>query len=275
MYEFPTPGPISIALRLGGGAATITAEERDTAVVTVEPYDKSDASRQQAENTRVVMQGDRLLIQQPEGSTWLWRRGSVRVTALVPVDSAFECSVASADVVVAGRWREGNANTASGDLEIGEVTGSLRVNTASGDVQVQSVGRDLQCRSASGDVEIGSVGGDASLTSASGDLVVHDTCGSAMARTASGEIELLRARRGEVRAQTASGDVQVSVLPGTGVYLDVHTLSGSTHSDLDVGEAPSGDVTSKSTLSVRVHTASGDVAVMRAAPVNGDFTKTA
>jgi hypothetical protein len=274
MYEFPTSGPILLSVRLAGGAATITAEERDTAVVTVEPYDNSDASRQQAENTRVSFQGDRLVIHAPE-SNFIWRRGSVRVTAQVPVDSGFECNVASADTVLAGRWREGNANTASGDLEIGVVTGSLKVNTASGDVQVEAVGRDLQLRSASGDVEVGTVAGDASMTSASGDLTVHDTGGSAMARTASGDIDLLRARRGEVRAQTASGDVQISVLAGTGVYLDVHTLSGSTHSDLHVGEAPKGDPTSKSTLSVRVHTASGDVAVMRAQAVNGDFSKTA
>lgn len=274
MYEFPTPGPIQLSVRLAGGAATISAEERDTAVVTVEPYDSSDASHQQAENTRVSFQGDRLVVHAPE-TGFLWRRGNVRVTAQVPIDSAFECIVASADTVLAGRWREGNVTTASGDLEVGVVTGSLKVVTASGDVQVEAVGRDLQLRSASGDVEVGTVAGDASLTSASGDLTVHDTGGSASARTASGDIEVLRARQGEVRAQTASGDVQVSVLPGTGVYLDVHTLSGSTHSDLNVGAAPTGEVASTSTLSVRVHTASGDVAVVRAQPVNGDYTKTA
>jgi hypothetical protein len=274
MYEFPTPGPIKLSLRLGGGAATVTAEQRDTAVVTVEPHDNSDASRQLAERTRVDLHGDTLIVHAPE-SNFIWRRGSVRVTAQVPLDSGFQCNVASADAVLAGRWREGTANSASGDLEIGVVTGNLAIITASGDVSVEAAGHDLTLRSASGDVEIGAVAGDASLTSASGDLIVHDTGGSAVARTASGDIELLRARQGEVRAQTASGDVQISVLPGTGVYLDVHTLSGSTQSDLNVGEAPTGDTGSKSTLSVRVHTASGDVAVMRAAPVNGDYTKTA
>jgi DUF4097 and DUF4098 domain-containing protein YvlB len=274
MHEFQTKGPIAVSLRLSGGAATVTAEERDTAVVTVEPYDNSEASRKQAEDTRVALEGDRLIIHTPEGG-WIWRRGSVRVTAQVPVDSAFQCTVASADAILGGRWREGNANSASGDLEIGAVTGNLSVVTASGDVRIEAVGRDLNVKSASGDVEIGSIGGDASLTSASGDLTVHDTGGSATARTASGDIELSRARTGEVRAQTASGDVQISVLPGTGVYMDVNTLSGGTHSDLHLGDAPSPTSTSKSTLSVRVHTASGDVSVLRAHATNGDAAKTA
>lgn len=274
MYEFQTPGPIDVSVRLSGGAATITAEERDTAFVTVEPYDNSDASRQQAESTRVALQGNTLVIHAPEGG-WIWRRGSVRVTAQVPLDGGFECTVASADATFDGRWREGAANTASGDLRISEVSGGLRIKSASGDVQVGTVGGALRVHSASGDVEVGSTSGAASLTSASGDLRVDDTGGSVQARTASGDIDLLRARRGEIQAQSASGDVTISVLQGTGVYMDVRTLSGSTHSDLNVGEAPPAEHTAKSTLSVRVHTASGDVSVMRAAPVNGDFTKTA
>jgi hypothetical protein len=263
MYEFQTPGPLTVSVRLGGGAATVSAEERDTTVVTVEPYDSSDASRTLAENTRVAVDGGRLVIHAPE-SNFIWRRGSVRVTAQVPLDSDFECTVASADTILAGRWREGSATSASGDLQIGAVAGNLRVTTASGDVRVDAVGRDLNLRSASGDAEVGSVGGDAQLTSASGDLAIHDTGGSATARTASGDIELFRARQGEVRAQTASGDVQISVLPGTGIYMDVHSVSGYTQSDLSVGDAPPAGSTSKSTLSVRVHTVSGDVAIMRA-----------
>lgn len=268
MHEFQTSGPISLSLRISGGAAVVTAEERDTAVVTVEPYDNSEASRKQAESTRVALDGDQLVIHAPEGG-WIWQRGRVRVTAQVPADSVFRCTVASADVVLAGRWRDGNVTTASGDLEIGVVTGNLQLNTASGDVRVHTVGGDLGLRGASGDAEIGTVGGNASLTNASGDLLVHDVCGSMTARTASGDIELGRARTGELRAQTASGDVHISVLPGTGVYLDVNSLSGTTRSDLNVSDAPPANTVSKSTLSMRVQTMSGDVSIVRAPATDG------
>jgi hypothetical protein len=265
MYEFHTGRPVTVSAKVRSGAVTISAEEREGVVVRVEPYDSSDASRQQAENTLVEMRGDTLVIHAPEPAGWIWRRGSIRVTAQVPRDSAVECNSASADVLLAGQWREGSVNSASGDVRIDSVTGNLRVNTASGDVEVGGVGGDVRVNSASGDVQVGSLGGDGLLHSASGDLRVLDTGGSVQARTASGDIDLLRARRGEVRGTTASGDVTVTVLPGTGVYMDVRTASGSTHSDLDVGGEPPADRKDPgSMLSVRVQTASGDVAVLRA-----------
>jgi DUF4097 and DUF4098 domain-containing protein YvlB len=270
MYEFQTKGPVMVSVKIRSGAATVTAEERDSAVVEVEPSDGSDASRQQAENTRVELQGDTLVIHAPEPAGWIWRRGSIRVTARVPLDSRLDFHSASADIALQGRWREGSVTSASGDVRIESVTGDLRVNTASGDVNVAGVGGDARVNSASGDVEIGALGGDGTLHSASGDLTVYDTGGSVQARTASGDIELLRARRGEVRGTTASGDVTVSVVPGTGVYMDVRTLSGSTHSDLDIGDKP---VASKGdTLAVRVQTASGDVAVVRAPAGDPSYT---
>jgi DUF4097 and DUF4098 domain-containing protein YvlB len=271
MYEFQTKGPVMVSVKIRGGVATVTAEERDSAVVEVEPYDGSDASRQQAESTRVEMQGDTLVVHAPEPAGWIWRRGSIRVTARVPLDSGLDIHSASADVVLQGRWREGSITSASGDVRVESVTGDLRVNTASGDAHIAGVGGDLRVNSASGDVEIGTLGGDGTLHSASGDLRIYDTGGSVQARTASGDIDLLRARRGEVRATTASGDVTVSVLPGTAVYMDVRTLSGSTHSDLDVGDKPlagKGEM-----LSVRVQTASGDIAVVRA-PVGDPVSHT-
>jgi DUF4097 and DUF4098 domain-containing protein YvlB len=270
MYEFQTKGPVMVSVKIRGGSATVTAEERDSAVVEVEPSDASDASRQQAENTRVELQGDTLVIHAPEPAGWIWRRGSIRVTARVPVDSGLDFHSASADIALQGRWREGSVTSASGEVRIESVTGDLRINTASGDVNVAGVGGDARVNSASGDVEIGTLGGDGTLHSASGDLTIYDTGGSVQARTASGDIELLRARRGEVRGTTASGDVTVSVVPGTGVYMDLRTLSGSTHSDLDVGDKP---LTSKGEmLSVRVQTASGDVAVVRAPAGDPSYT---
>src|SRR5262245_14923875 len=238
MYEFQTSGPITVSVKIGAGAATVVAEERENAVVEVVPFDGSDASRRQAEDTRVDLHGATLVIHAPEPAGWIWRRGKIRVTARVPLDSGFDVHTASADVEMAGRWRDGSVTSASGDVRVDIVTGDLRVNTASGDVGLGGVGGDLKVNSASGDVGIGSVSGDAVLHSASGDLSIHDTGGSVQARTASGDIEMLQARRGDVRGTTASGDVSVSVLPGTGVYMDVRTLSGSTHTDLNVGDQP-------------------------------------
>lgn len=263
MYEFQTSGPVTVSARLPSGGITMTAEERDGVVVDVQPADASNASRQRAAETQVELDGDTLIVHAPDRSGWRLRGGGIRVTARVPLDSGFDIHVASADIGLAGRWRTGSARTASGDIRIEHVTGDLSVDTASGDLFADAVGGNVRANSASGDVRVGTVGGDATFHAASGDLRVLDTGGSVVARTASGDIELHRTRRGEARVSSASGDVSVSVLPGTGVYMDVRTVSGSTRSDLDVGDNPPADQTGE-LLSLRLQTISGDVSVLRA-----------
>ena len=47
--------------------------------------------------------------------------------------------------------------------------------------------------------------------------------------------------------------------------MDIRTLSGTTHSDLDVGDTPpTGQKEPASMLSLRLQTASGDISVIRA-----------
>src|SRR4051794_24077370 len=140
MYEFPVKNPVNTNIRINGGAAQIVAEERETATVEITPYGTSEGAREAAANTRVEMQGDTLVIEPPSGGGWLWRRDwRTRMVVRVPLDSVLNVRSASADVQVEGRWAEGGLHTASGRLSIAEVTGSLDAHTASGDVQIGRV----------------------------------------------------------------------------------------------------------------------------------------
>jgi DUF4097 and DUF4098 domain-containing protein YvlB len=154
-------------------------------------------------------------------------------------------------------------HSASGDVYVETVTGNLDAKLSSGDLLVDEVTGDGGAHSASGDVTIGGVGGDLRITTASGDVRVSRCAGSATARTASGDIILDRVHRGEVKANTASGDVQIGVQRGTGVWLDLSTVSGSTTTDLAIADdQPEQPRDTKVTL--RVRTASGDIRVRRA-----------
>jgi DUF4097 and DUF4098 domain-containing protein YvlB len=265
MYEFPIDRPITAAIRVHAGGAKIIAEERETVSVDVQPEDGSSTSREAAERTQVEMRGDTLVVEPPESpGGWLWRRGGrIRVTARVPLDSTLHLRVASADADVQGRWREARIQAASGDVALEHVTGDVNVTTASGDLRVNRIDGDARAQTASGDLSLGWVGGEVTLHTASGDIDVTDVGGSATARSASGDVTLAQTHRGQVRIQTASGDVRVGVVQGTRVYLDVNTMSGSTRSDLSLGEAP-GAGKDATDLSVYVRTASGDVEVTRA-----------
>jgi DUF4097 and DUF4098 domain-containing protein YvlB len=128
-------------------------------------------------------------------------------------------------------------------VRAGQVGGRLTVKTASGDVSAQEVRGSVEVKSASGDVQIDDADGDLHIT------------------TASGNVTIGAARRGTLRANTVAGDISVGVVSGTGVWLDLNTLSGRATSDLSVtgssGEASGPDLT------VQVRAISGNIHVHR------------
>lgn len=265
MPQFDTPKPINVSIRLGGGSVDIVAEDRTTTVVEVEPFDHSDAAAEAARNARVELHGEQLVIAAPDMPTsWLWRRSArLRVTVHVPADSSLSAKVASADVAARGRYATVQLNMASGDSYVERVTGDVSVNTASGDFTVGAVGGSVQAKSASGDITIGQVTGDISVHAASGDVNVDDAGASVNANSASGDIQVGVVRRGQVKLKSASGDVVVGVATGTGVWLDLSTMSGSAHHELAMTESTR--TVEGADVHLQARTMSGDISVRRAA----------
>jgi Putative adhesin len=262
MYEFDCPQPVTVAVRLGGGGVDVLAEERHTAQVDVAPVENNGPAAEAAANTVVELRGDTLIVEAPNSTGgWLFRRSPrLRVTIRVPLDSALALKVASADVRCRGRYSGGQVSTASGDVHVDEVTGDVEVNTASGSANLDRAGGHVKANTASGDVRVGYTGRDVVMHSASGNLELGRADASVRATTASGDIRVGAASHGTVRTNSASGDVSIGVTAGTGVWLDLSTVSGTTRSDLTMNDAPS-DAGANLTLQVR--TVSGDIEVHR------------
>jgi hypothetical protein len=263
MYEFDCPEPVTLSLRIAGGTAEIVAEDRPTATVEVAPFDGGEASRDAADRTRVELRDRMLLIEAPEWTGWLFRRGPrLRVTVRVPQDGDIVMKVASADVRAGGRYRCASLASASGDLAIEHVTGDASAGAASGEVRIGRVDGSLKVKGASGDIAVGYVGGEVVAHCASGDIAIEHSGGSVRATTASGDVRVGTATAGAVRVNSASGDVTIGVAAGTGVWLDLTSISGDTRTDLTM-PAGQGDQ-SAAALSVQVRTVSGDIDVHRA-----------
>jgi DUF4097 and DUF4098 domain-containing protein YvlB len=265
MYEFQHAAPVTIALRAHSGSVEISAEPRDTIEVEVVPVDDNEAAREAASNTRVILEDETLLVQVPGSEYWHWRRTpKLRITVKVPAGSALAGKSASADVHAAGVYSLVQLDAASAAVRIEEITGDAQMVAASGDLTVGRVGGALRIRSSSGRIQIGDVTGDVSAETASGGIAMRSGGGSLGAKSASGSIEVGMLRQGQARISTSSGDVQVGVAPGTGVWLDLNTASGRSTSDLArKGETPPAD--ESASLELRVRTASGDIHVHRAA----------
>jgi hypothetical protein len=265
MREFDLPtGPITLQTKIGSGNLTVVAEPRETATVEVEPYSDTEASRDAAERTVVVLRDDTLVVEGPD-TGWSWRRrGQLQVRVHVPEDTRLRVKVASADATLSGRYGDSVIDAASGDVELGHVSGWLRLHTASGDIRVERVDGQAGVDSASGDVRLGYAGGEVTVQSASGDVSVGQAEASVRAKTASGDLRVESVRRGEARLTTASGDVEVGVPAGTSIWLDVSTAGGRTRSDLQ--QLAGGPANGKADLNLHVSTASGDINLRRVAP---------
>jgi DUF4097 and DUF4098 domain-containing protein YvlB len=274
MQNFDRTTPVTVALRTQRGKVDISATDGATVQVDVVPLDGSDAAADAARNTQVALEGDTLYIQTPHSDTWLWRRTpKLGISVRVPAGSSIAAKLAAADIRATGRYAVAQVDLASGDAWLEEVTGDAQLKSASGDVTVGLVGGGLRVGSASGDLEIGDVIGDVSATTASGDIAIRSVGGSLKAGTASGDMKVGVVRRGHTELKSASGDVEVGVAAGTGVWLDVNTASGSTRNDLSMGgDTPPPDGRPAATLQLQIRTASGDVRIRR---VTGDVPATA
>jgi DUF4097 and DUF4098 domain-containing protein YvlB len=237
-WEFPAEGPGRAKIKIASGSVAVTAAPTDT--VTVNIHTRNGHGEDLAGTTEVEYHAGQLTITGPKQSRLLGRAPSLHVAVAVPPGCACDIDTASADIRCSGELSSLTANTASGDVYAERVTGPSRAKSASGDIRLDQSG-PAKVQTVSGDVAIGAAEGDVS------------------GQTVSGDFNISSVASGEISVQTTSGDISVAVAAGTGVQLDLYTLSGDASSELEPeGQADAADAT------VKCRSVSGDVIVRRA-----------
>jgi hypothetical protein len=109
------------------------------------------------------------------------------------------------------RYRFEELSSASGDIEVRDVTGDVRVNTASGDVRVENVTGRVDASTASGQMSVRGVAGSVSASTASGDV----------------DVEMTRVDDNQrMEFSSASGDVNVRLPANVDAYVEMSSTSG-------------------------------------------------
>ncbi len=267
-WTFEVPDDLTLDLRCATGRVDVVAGPAGQAEVTV--TDRGNGGRSLADESRVEVTGDRLVVHVPEGggrrSVWFVPRrlGSVAVRIALPASTLIDAHLASADLDVAVPLRAVAARSASGDVHLGDASGDVSINTASGDVRVGQVGGDLSVATASGDLRTGDVDRAVSVRTASGDVALGALAGDVRVRTVSGDVAVRGLGPGDGDIASTSGDLKLAVAPGLTIHLDVSSVTGDLHSDLGAG-SDDGEVD----LSLRARTVSGDVTITRSQAPGG------
>jgi hypothetical protein len=148
--------------------------------------------------------------------------GDVEISKLI---GSVRASSASGDVIIRNIGQEVTANVASGDIALEEVAGSIELSSAAGDIIVRNVGGDAVISVATGDVEVSSVEGELVLSSYTGDSVVEGV-GTVKYEGISGSARFIDVRGG-VEASAASGDISFRVAPIELSHYHITASSGN------------------------------------------------
>jgi len=240
---YSTPGPLLLNLEIPAGEIEIDTSNTDETHIELEAVSNNDAVRDLVDNSRIelVRRGDGheviveaksrqgIFISLSRGPDIRFGGPDVRLRITCPKGADLDVRTKSADLRARGEYGGVEIKTASGDLQLDEARGAVRIKTASGDVHVR------------------------------------DARASIGANTVSGDQNFEAVLKGRIELKAISGDVTVGIRSGARVFVDANTVSGSTSSELDLGDAPAQEPAPDSPLvEVFAKTVSGDVRIERA-----------
>jgi DUF4097 and DUF4098 domain-containing protein YvlB len=291
MPTFDTPAPISVTVELGVGDLRIVAADRGDTLVEVRPSDgakKGDVTA--AEQTRVELDGGRLLIKAPKGwRQWTPRGGgeSIDVEVTLPTGSDVRVEAAVAALRCAGRLGECHFKTGVGEIRV-EQAGPVQVKTGAGDITVERVVDHAELTTGSGAVHIGRVDGSAEIKNSNGETWIGEVTGEltvraangriavdlahagVAAKTANGDVRLGEVASGAVLAQSGYGKLEIAIRDGVAAWLDLGTHYGRVDNRLEAADRPQPGV---ATVEIRARSSFGDITVRRSAVTDAGISR--
>jgi DUF4097 and DUF4098 domain-containing protein YvlB len=272
---FQTPRQLAVSAKLPRGDIAVETTDAPEAVVILEG--RGDRAQRQIEAADIRLENrgdyDELIVDaDPDDISWSagrvklaisfdLRKDSIGMRIRVPHGTILRASSGSADIRAAGRYRELETKTGSGDIAVDHVEQHASIKVASGDVRVDRVDGTLKVQTAAGDVSAGPVGADADVKTASGDIRLDDVGGNVSVHSASGDVRVGAVQQGKVELKSVSGDMVVGVRRGSRVWMDVKTVTGDAHSELDAGGE---DDAEGPLVELKATAMSGDIRIVRA-----------
>jgi hypothetical protein len=285
MPQFETPQPIAITVDMFLGHVKIIASDRTDTVVEVRPSDaaKKDDVRA-AKETEVDFAAGNLTVKAPtwwtKMNTLFGANPSIDVTIEVPTGSRLHGTAHMCRFLVTGELGQCELKSHAGDLQLDEAD-SLKLQssaanvtvdqvmsgasiTTNGIVRIRQINGSAVIKNTHGDSTIGEVAGDLTVNAANGNITVERPRGSVTAKTAYGSIRVGDAARGTLRLETATGELEVGIHPGSAAYLDVHTKSGAIQNLMESAGQPT---QSEETVHVYARNSFGNITIRHATAV--------
>lgn len=161
-------------------------------------------------------------------------------------------------------------NAVSGDVIMQDIEAArLNLQTVSGDIKVEKlIAEIIRIGSTSGDIIVRDYTGNVDANSISGDIGLIDGSDNEdlAASTVSGDISIDQDAVSDMKIESTSGDVKISLPEDSKFYLDVSTVSGDIKQDFSLKIISSGRRDLEGTVvdgkdRIMISTVSGDVTI--------------
>ena len=163
------------------------------------------------------------------------RHISISYEITVPADTTLQASSGSGEISVQGVRSPVKLHTGSGDIRVQDLGPQAHVDTGSGSIRAESVAAPFSAGTGSGEIQADLTGsGDVDVHTGSGRIRIRGVRGGLRARTGSGSINADGDVKGTWQLHSGSGSIRMALSSSGGFNLDVHTSSGSIHSDLPI-----------------------------------------
>jgi DUF4097 and DUF4098 domain-containing protein YvlB len=234
--ELRQPMPPGSTLTAGTSSGSIDATGRETGeahvVATIQARaGTEDEARELAEQVNVHFEesGNKVALKADHPPLPPGKSVSVSYKIDLPRQTSVDFSSASGSINVADLTGSVKANTASGHVAAARVQGSVRLTSASGPARAEEVGGgDIDIETASGGIRLSRASnvGACGLNAASGPVTADNVqANSIQMSSASGHVALTDAQAKEIRAHSSSGGVKAQDI--TCARLNAESVSGS------------------------------------------------
>ena len=163
------------------------------------------------------------------------RHVSISYEITVPADTTVQAGSGSGEIQVQGVRSPVKLHTGSGDIRVQDLGPQSHMDTGSGNIRAESVAGPFSAGTGSGEIQADLTGsGDVDVHTGSGEIRVRGVKGGLRARTGSGNINADGEVKGPWQLHSGSGGIRMALSSSGGFNLNVHTSSGSIHSDLPI-----------------------------------------
>jgi hypothetical protein len=201
---------------------------------------------------RLAIDGDRrhlsIRVINPQSKGWFgnWggaSSGDTRLEITVPTHSSVVVEGVSAAIDIKGvGGRRLSVNSVSGNAQVEASPGEAKIASVSGDLHLHLDTNRIHAETVNGDLDLqGRINGEVSVETVSGHIVLRaDNPNDIDVSAVSGDAELRTglAPGGQLKAESTSGDLTLTLPSTSSAQLKLSSFSGSIHSDSGNVEVP-------------------------------------